>query len=128
VNSLIDYEEKRIVNNDILSFLKGIGYSDMQFELLYFFSRHPRAKLSLYTIAGTLDAAKIDLRDTIADLVEKGILTAQHNGDSLTTYALTGDRRIQEYINGLANLDWSKTTSLEKQLKLKKKAVYPTNK
>jgi len=65
----------------------------------------------------------IDLRDAIADLVKKGILIAQDNSDGLTTYALTGDQRTQEYIDQLANLDWSETTSLEKRLK--KEAVSP---
>jgi hypothetical protein len=119
-------EECEATNYDLLSFLKDIGCSGMQFKLLCFWGRHPRAKLSLYTISRALDAIRIDLRDAIADLVEKGILAAQDNGDGLTTYTISDNQRAQEYIDELAKLDWSGALNLRKQLK--EETVSPTNK
>ena len=119
-------EECETTNYDLLSFLKDIGCSGMQFKLLCFWGRHPRARLSLYTIARALDAARLDLRDAITALLEKGILTAQHNGDGLTTYTLSDNQRAQECIDELAKLDWSGALNLRKQLK--EETVSPTNK
>ena len=88
----------------------------LELRLLRFWGRHPRAKLSLYTIAGALGAARLDLRQAIAILAEKGILKAQHNSNGLTTYSLSDDRQTQEYLEELAGLDWGETKILEKQL------------
>ena len=111
-----DYRINQIVNYDLLSFLNDIGCTRMQFKLLCFWGRHPKAKLSLYTIAKALDVSGINLRDSITALVAKGILTTQHSNNGLTTYALS-DQGTQEFIGELAKLDWSKTMNLGKQLK-----------
>jgi hypothetical protein len=50
-------------------------------------------------------------------LVQKGILVDQHDSNGLTTYALSGDQRIKEYIDELAKLDWSEAINLRKQLR-----------
>jgi predicted DNA-binding transcriptional regulator len=123
---VIDCRINLKVNYDLLSFLKDIGCGGMQFKLLCFWGRHPKAKLSLYTIARALDTARIDLRDAITALLRKGVLIAEHNSDGLTTYALSDDKRTQEYIDELAKLDWSETKNLGKQLK--EEVVLPTNK
>jgi predicted DNA-binding transcriptional regulator len=115
----------RIVGYDVLSFLKGIDCTGMQFKLLRFWVRHPKAKLSLYTIAKALDTSAINLRDAIANLVEKGILTAQHNNHGLTTYALS-EQGAQGYIDELGSLDMHQTKTLERQLK--EKTVLPAGK
>jgi predicted DNA-binding transcriptional regulator len=113
---VIDYRN-RIVNQDLLSFLKDIGCSGIQFRLLCFWGRHPRSKLSLYTVASALNIARINLRDAMTNLVERGILIDQHDDNGLTTYALSGDQRIQECIDELAKLDCSEVINLRKQLK-----------
>jgi len=112
-----DYKINRIVNYDLLLFLKDIGCSGIQFRLLCFWGRHPKSKLSLYTVARALNTARINLRDAMTALVEKGILIGQHDSNGLTTYALSGDQRIQEYIGEIAKLDWSEAINLRKQLK-----------
>lgn len=112
-----DYRINRIVKSDLLLFLKDIGCSGMQFRLLCFWGRHPKSRLSLYTIARALETARINLRHAMTALVEKGILVDQHDSNGLTTYALSGDQRIQEYIDELAKLDWSEAINLRKQLK-----------
>jgi predicted DNA-binding transcriptional regulator len=117
MNLITDSGEKRIMNNDLFIFLKDIGCSDMQFQLLCFWGRHPKAKLTLKTVAIALDASKNSVRDAIAALVEKGILVAQHNGNGLTTYALSGDERTQRCIDELAKLDWSSIKNIEVELK-----------
>jgi hypothetical protein len=119
-----DYRINRIVNYDLLLFLKDIGCSGIQFRLLCFWGRHPKSRLSLYTVARALDTARINLRDAMTDLVEKGILVDQHDSNGLTTYALSGDQRIKEYIDELAKLDWSEAINLRKQLK--EETVSPT--
>jgi hypothetical protein len=112
-----DYRINRLANYGLLLFLKDIGCSGIQFRLLCFWGRHPRSKLSLYTVAKALGTARINLRDAMTALVEKGILIDQHDSNGLTTYALSGDQRIKEYIDELAKLDWSEAINLRKQLK-----------
>lgn len=73
----------------------------MQFELLQFWRRNPKARLSLYNMDGTLDSPKNELRNAITALAEKGILVAEHNRNGLTTYALS-TQQSQEYIVELA--------------------------
>ena len=111
-----DCRISQLVDYSLLSFLKDINCTGMQFKLLCFWGRHPRAKLSLYTIASALDTSATNLRGAITNLVGKGILTAQHNNDGLTTYALS-EQGAQEYIDKLGSLDWNQTMNLERQLK-----------
>jgi len=113
-----DDRVSRIAGCDMLSFLEDINCTGMQFKLLRFWTRHPRAKLSLYTVARALNTSAIGLRDAITNLVEKGILTAQHSNHGLTTYALS-ERGAREYIDELGSLDMHQTRQLERQLKEK---------
>ena len=113
---VIDCRIRQTADCELLSSLKDIGCTDMQFKLLRFWGRHPKAKLSLYTIARALDISAINLRDAITNLVAKGILTAQHNDDGLTTYALS-EQGAREYIDELGSLDWNQTMNLGRQLK-----------
>jgi len=108
----------KIAGYDMLSFLEDINCTGMQFKLLRFWARHPRAKLSLYTIASAMNTSAIGLRDAITSLVENGIITAHHNNHGLTTYALS-EQGAQEYIDGLGSLDMHQTKTLERQLKEK---------
>jgi hypothetical protein len=111
-----DCRISQLEDYSLLSFLKDIDCTGMQFKLLCFWGRHPRAKLSLYTIASALDTPTTNLRGAIVSLVGKGILTAQHNNDGLTTYALSGNG-TQKYIDKLGSLDWNQTMNLGEQLK-----------
>jgi hypothetical protein len=110
---VIDCSIRQTADYDLLSSLKDMGCTDMEFKLLCFWGRHRRAKLSLYTIAGALNTSAIGLRDAITSLVEKGILTAQHNDNGLTTYALS-EQGAREYIDELGSLDWNQTRNLGK--------------
>ena len=120
----IDHKEERMANYELLPLLKDIGCSDMQFKLLCFWGRHPRAKLTLRTIARAIDISNNSIRAAIKALEEKGILTAQHNGNGLTTYALS-QQYSQQYIDELGRLDYSKMIDLGKQIK--EKAISPVN-
>ncbi len=111
-----DCRISQLVDYDLLSFLKDISCTGIQFKLLCFWGRHPKAKLSLYTIARALDTSAINLRYAMANLVGKGILMAQQNDNGLTTYALS-DQRAKEYIDELGSLDWNQTMNLGRQLK-----------
>jgi hypothetical protein len=103
-------------NYDLILFLRDLGCGRIQFNLLCFWVRHPKSKLSLYTAARALNTAKTNLRCAIETLVEKGILMEQHDSNGLTTYALSGDERIQGYIDEMAKLDSSEVINLRKQL------------
>jgi hypothetical protein len=116
---LTDYRINGIAKYELLLFLIEMGCTDTQFRLLCFWGRHPKSRLSLYTVARALDAMRINLRYEISALVEKGILTEQHNSNGLTTYTLSDSPRIQGYVGELAKLDWSEIINLRKELKEK---------
>ncbi len=113
---VIDCVQYRIANSRLFNFLKENSRNNMELQLIRFWSRHPRAKLSLCTIACALDTAKINLREAIKALIEKGILKEQQDTNGLVTYSLSNDPRTQEYIEELAKLDWAEIKILEKQL------------
>jgi hypothetical protein len=110
------YSRETKVNHDLLSFLKNIGCSGIQFKILSYWVRHPKSRLSFYTVARALDTARLDLRNAMSALVEKGVLTEQRDGAGLTTYALAYNDRINGYIKELAKLDCSEAINLRRQL------------
>jgi hypothetical protein len=116
MDMVTDCRISQLEDCSLLSFLRDINCTGMQFKLLCFWGKHPRAKLSLYTIASALDTSATNLRSAITSLVGKGILTAQHNNDGLTTYALS-ENGAHEYIDKLGSLDWNQTMNLGRQLK-----------
>ncbi len=113
---VIDCVQYRIANSRLFHFLRENSRSNMELQLIRFWARHPRAKLSLYTIACALDTAKNNLREAIKALIDKGILQEQQDGNGLITYSLSNDPKTQEYIEELARLDWTEIRILEKQL------------
>lgn len=113
---MIDCVQYRIGNSKLLHFLKENNHSNIELQLIRFWSRHPRAKLSLCAIACALDMAKINLRDAIKALVVKGILQEQNNGNGLVTYSLSDRAEVQECIEELNKLDWREVRILERQL------------
>lgn len=113
---MIDCAQYRIGNSKLLHFLRGNNHNNLELQLIRFWSRHPRAKLSLCAIACALDIAKINLRDAIKSLVIKGILQEQSNGNGLITYSLSEKAEIQECIEELTKLDWREIKILERQL------------
>ena len=112
----IDCTIRQTANDGLMSFLKDIDCDSMQFKLLCFWGRHPRARLSLYTIAGALDTSAIKLREAIVNLVEKGVLTAENNNNGLTTYALS-EQQSRGYVDELGGMDWKQTMDLVRQWK-----------
>jgi len=113
---MIDCAQYRIGNSKLLRFLRDNNHNNLELQLIRFWSRHPRAKLSLCAIACALDIAKINLRDAIKSLVIKGILQEQSNGSGLITYSLSEKAEIQECIEELTKLDWREIKILERQL------------
>jgi hypothetical protein len=101
---------------DLLSFLQYVRCTRLQFDLLRFMGRHPRAKMSLHVIAKAVGVGTIDLRDEVVGLIEKGILLSPVGGIGFTTYCLSSDHNASELICELANLDPSQAESLRKQL------------
>jgi hypothetical protein len=68
----------------------------MEIKLLQFWKRHPKAKLSLYSLGDTLDNSTNELRNAVLILAEKGVLVAQHNSNGLTTYALSHEQAYEQ--------------------------------
>jgi hypothetical protein len=110
-----DCRIKQIEHHDLLTFLKNIVSSDMQYQLLCFWGRHPRAKLSFYAVSCALDIAEATLRDAVTVMVEKRVLVTDQN-NSLTTYALSRAPQVQRYIRELANLAWLEKINLRRHL------------
>jgi len=91
--------------------------SGFELRLLHFWKHHPQTRLSLYSIANTLDTERVNLRHAIKALVEKGILEEQYNDNGLTTYSLSSDWQTQGCIEELARLEQGKIKISKKQLK-----------
>ena len=113
---VIDCAQYRILNSNLFRFCNDNRFSEFELRLLLFWSRHPRAKLSLYTIANTIDTIRMNLRGAISSLVKKSILVEEHNSNTLTTYYLKRDQNIQEHIEELAQMNCYQIKILEKQL------------
>src|SRR4030043_295021 len=113
---VIDCVQYRVANSRLFNFLKENSHTNLELQLIHFWARHPRAKLSLYTIANALDTARINLRESIRTLIAKGVLQEQEDGNGLITYSLASDPQTQEYIEELARLDWNEIRILEKHL------------
>ncbi len=113
---VIECKPEQRTDSNLESFLKNIDCSDMQFKLLNFRARHPRAKLSLYTMAHAMSTTKINLRDEIAALVEKGMLTIERTDNGLTTYSFS-QPEAQNFMNDLSKLDWAEAIRLGNQIR-----------
>jgi len=113
---VIDCVQYRMANSRLFHFLKENSRTNLELQLIRFWARHPKTKLSLYTIANALDTAKMNLREAIRSLIEKGILQEQEDNNGLITYSLVDNPQTQELIEELAKLDWNEIRILEKQL------------
>ena len=113
---VIDCIQYRIANSRLFHFLKENSHTNLELQLIRFWARHPRAKLSLYTIASALDTAKFNLREAISSLVTKNILLEQHNNNDLITYSLSSDWDIREFFEEISQMDWNQLKVLEHQL------------
>ncbi len=113
---VIDCIQYRLTNSKTFELLKSQAVSLMEFHLLIFWTRHPNAKLSLYSIASALDTAKYNLRDAISSLVLKNILIEQRSSNDLVTYSLNNNWSTQELISEMSNMDWNQLRTVEKQL------------
>lgn len=114
---VIKYMPESRVSNYLLSFLTDNECSQVEFDLLRFMGRHPRAKLSFYVITRAFRIAVIELGDALMALVERGLLVHWLDDKGLVTYSLSSDEKTCAYIRKLASLDWSEATKLKKELK-----------
>ncbi len=113
---VIDCKINPMVRNGLLSFVRENNLSSMQFELLRFVGRHPRAKLSFYVIAKALGTAGVELGNALVGLIQNDIMMAEINENGLSTYYLSGNSTIEMNVRELAALDWSEALSLKKRL------------
>jgi hypothetical protein len=111
------YKVKPMINDELQSFLEDTGCSRMQFEILRFMGKHPKARFSLYVIARAMGTGGTDLGNALIGLIEKDVLLTQVDDNGLTTYCLGADNETCRYIYRLADLDWSEAMALKKQLK-----------
>ena len=92
-----------MINSDLLVFLKGLRCSELQFKLLCFLSRHPRAQLSFNTFLHSLKVSKNNLLESITALMDKGVIITRPRNNGLVTYSLA--QQYQEYMGEIAKLD-----------------------
>lgn len=111
------YKVKPMVNDDLQSFLEDNGCSRMQFEILRFMGKHPKAKFSLYVIARAMGTGGNDLGNALISLIEKDIIVTLLDGNGLITYCLSDHVEVYSYIYYLSALDWGEAASVKKQLK-----------
>jgi len=114
---VIEYMAKSRVDDNLLSFLTDNECSQVEFDLLRFMGRHPKAKLSFYAITRAFRVAAIDLGMVLMALVERGILVHHLDDNGLVTYSLSADKKTRAHIQELAALDWSAAVALKKELK-----------
>jgi len=114
---VIEYMAKSRVDDNLLSFLTDNECSQIEFDLLRFMGRHPKAKLSFYAITRAFRVAAIDLGNVLMALVERDIVVHQMDDNGLVTYSLSADEKISAYIHKLASLDWSTAMAMKKELK-----------
>ncbi|MHB8086397.1 MAG: hypothetical protein ACYDHZ_11280 [Dehalococcoidia bacterium] len=111
----IMFETNRLQHCGLVAFLRQIDCSEIQFKLLCFLVAHPRAHLCPDTVAGVLDISRSSLAREIGPLIMLGIVTEQfYNG--ITTYSLTSDPVIRNYISELPKLDARETANIRKEL------------
>jgi hypothetical protein len=108
--------EKSMITNDLKSFFTNTGCSSMQFDILRFIGRHPRARFSFFTIARAVGTGGPSLGEAVMGLIQKDMIIAQMDDFGLTTYSLSCNRNSCGYIYELAALDWSEAMSFRDQL------------
>ncbi|MGA2368998.1 MAG: hypothetical protein ABSF74_10585 [Dehalococcoidia bacterium] len=111
----IMFETNRLQHCGLVAFLRQIDCNVIQFKLLCFLVAHPQAHLCPDAVAGALDITRTFLTREIQPLIELGIVTEQfYNG--ITTYSLTSDPVIREYVSELSDLDAFETANFRKEL------------
>jgi hypothetical protein len=113
---VIEYRAKSRLSSDLLSFLTDNECSQVEFDLLRFMGRHPRARLSFYVISGAFRISVIELGNALMALVQRGLLLHRLDDNGLVTYSLSADEKTRGYIRKLASLDWSVAMSLKNEL------------
>ena len=114
---VIEYMAKSRVDGNLLSFLADNECSQVEFDLLRFIGRHPKAKLSFHAITRAFRMAATDLGNVLMALVERGILVHHLDDNGLVTYSLSADKKTRAYIQELASLEWSVAMAMKKELK-----------
>ena len=63
------HKTKPMINDDLQSFLEDTGCSRMQFEILRFMGKHPKAKFSLHVISKAMGADGSGLKNALNSLI-----------------------------------------------------------
>ncbi len=111
----IIFKTKHFKHYGLVSFLRQIDCSVTQFKVLRFLLAHPRAHLCADSIAGALDITRNSLLREIAPLIKLGIVSEQVlNG--ITTFVLTANPAVRDYLNELSSLDACETAGVRQEL------------
>jgi hypothetical protein len=111
----IIFETNRFKHYGLVSFLRQMHCSVVQFKLLRFLLAHTQAHLCPDTIAGALDITRTLLSQEIGPLIVLGVVSEQSYSE-IITYSLTTDPIIRNYISELSNLDACETANIRKEL------------
>ena len=106
------------VNYDLILFLETIDCNSLKFQVLQFWGRHPRAKMTFCAMAAGLKTSKNMLSHAIAELIEHRVLRMQFGENGLVTYALTEDREARQRVEELGSLDHNEIKSLARVLEM----------
>jgi hypothetical protein len=108
---LTEYKINRAGYDELMAFITEIDCDIIQFKLLCFMVRHLKTRLCIDSIAGVLDISKVNLKNEVTALIDKGVLVEQ-NDEGSVTYALSSDSEIRKYSVILAALDWSEKLNI----------------
>ena len=109
------FEAKHFKHYGLVSFLRQMDCSVTQFKTLCFLLSHPQARVCADSIAGALDISRTALMREIQPLIKLGIVT-EHIYNEVTTYALTSNPVIRNYMSELSSLDACETLGVKKEL------------
>jgi hypothetical protein len=107
---------ERIMQQDLISFLRENEFSGLKLRLLLFWVRHPEAKFNLDCIAHVLDVTCHSLRETLREFVNEGMVNEQYCESGITHYSLNHEHSVNTHVRKLAEMDWSAIKCLEGEI------------
>ncbi len=102
-----------MTDHDLISFLRENDFTGHRLRLLLFWGRHPQAKFNLDCIAHVLDITHHHLREMLGELIEKGMVEERYCSSGIAHYSLNPEHELSDYVQELANMDWSAIRNLE---------------
>jgi len=97
------------------------SHTNLDRRLIKFWQQHPRTQFSLEAIAGAIDATKVNIKEIIKTLSERGVVEEHRNGGSSPLYSLHCNNQSIEFFTQFSGL--SRDTSWNQLLKFQREAA-----